>query len=139
VTAVTAQIDDVFRYGGHEYAVAGISEGELFDPSLLDLKPVGHCSACWRGYQAVFALSESRLVLDALHVSLDSQPGLEINNVKPAGPKGQHDWFDNHYQSVNYHLEYTGGVLSTSSTSTWASTPPGSTKPSSSWSSRAGD
>src|SRR6478672_2117870 len=68
--SVTAQINDTFRFRGHEYAVAGISEGELFDPSVLDLKPTGTCTACWRGYQAVFALLDSRLVLDTLHVTL---------------------------------------------------------------------
>src|SRR5689334_8415671 len=64
VTTVTAQINDVFRYQKREYAVAGISEGELFDPSLLDLEPAATCTACWRGYQAVFGLSGCRLVLD---------------------------------------------------------------------------
>jgi hypothetical protein len=52
---MTAQIDDTFRYRWRQYAVAGVSDGELFDPSLLDLKPAGTCSACWRGYQVVGA------------------------------------------------------------------------------------
>jgi hypothetical protein len=115
---MTAQINDVFRYRNHEYAVAGISEGELFDPSLLDLKPAGTCTACWRGYQAVFALSGSRLVLDALHVNLlkpgegyGREEGPQINGVKPGEPRGEHDWFNNHYEGLEYHLEYTGGLL----------------------------
>ena len=115
---MTAQINDVFRFRGREYAVAGISEGELFDPSLLDLKPVGTCTACWRGYKAVFGLSESRLVLDELHVTLlrpgegyQPQEGPAINGVKPTGPNHEHDWFNNHYEGINYHLEYTGGLL----------------------------
>ena len=52
---MTAQINDVFRYRNREYAVAGISEGELFDPTLLCLEPAGTSTACWRGYQAIFA------------------------------------------------------------------------------------
>jgi hypothetical protein len=118
VTAVTAQINDVFRYRGRDYAVAGISEGELFDPSLLGLKPAGTCSACWRGYLAVFGLSDSRLVLNALHVNLltpgkryERQEGPTVNGVKPTGPRDEHDWFNNHYEGIDYHLEYSGGVL----------------------------
>jgi hypothetical protein len=117
-TAMTAQINDTFRYREREYAIAGISEGELFDPSLLDLKPAGTCTACWRGYQAVFALSDSRLILDALHINLlkpgkgyEREKGATINGVKPTGPSGEYDWFNNHYAGLRYYLEYTGGLL----------------------------
>jgi hypothetical protein len=115
---MTAQINDTFRYRNREYAVAGISEGELFEPSLLDLKPAGTCSACWRGYQAVFALSGSRLVLVALHVNLftpgevfEHAEGPIINGVRPGKSRGERDWFNNHYEGLAYHLEYTGGLL----------------------------
>ncbi len=107
---MTAQIDDVFRYHETEYSIAGISEGELFDPTLLDLRPVGTCSACWRGYQAVFADDESRLVLDTLHVSL-TKGGPTINGVVPTGREEKYDWFDNHYSGLGYRLDYTGGLL----------------------------
>ncbi|KPL12677.1 hypothetical protein AMJ74_06400 [candidate division WOR_3 bacterium SM1_77] len=115
---MTAQIDDIFRYNDTDYSVVGISEGELFEPSALDLRPVGTCTACWRGYQAIFAVSDSRLTLDTLHVSLltedeemERQEGPTINGVTPTGPQGEYDWFDNHYVGLGYHLEYTGGLL----------------------------
>lgn len=113
---MTAQIDDTFRYHGCEYAVAGISEGELFDPALLDLEPTAMCTACYRGYQAVFGLSGKRLVLDALHVNLRSpgrerQEGPEINGVKPTGPVEKDDWFNNHYEGIRHNLLYSGGLL----------------------------
>lgn len=54
---MTAQISDLFCFQEHEYDLAGISAGELFDISLFDIKPVWRCTACWRGYQAVFGLS----------------------------------------------------------------------------------
>jgi hypothetical protein len=115
---VTAQIQDTFHHRNREYSLVGISEGELFDPSLLGMKPVGLCSACWRGYHAVFGLSGTRLVLDELHIylaapgdDLQREPGPEINGVKPAGPQGKHDWFNNHYRGLGYHLEYSGGLL----------------------------
>ena len=93
--------------------------GQIFDPALLDLKPAGTCTACWRGYQAVFAISGLCLVLDTLHVNLlkakekgyEPQEGPIINGVKRSGRSDKHDWFNNHYEGLNYHLEYTGGLL----------------------------
>jgi len=108
---MTAQINDAFRYGKREYAVAGISEGKLFEPSLLDLKPAANCTACWRGYQAVFAVLESRLILDTLHVNLEEAKGPMINGIAPAPPKKGLDLFNNHYLGLKYHLEYSGGLL----------------------------
>jgi hypothetical protein len=118
---MTAQINDTFRYRDSEYSVAGISEGELFDFSVLDLKPSMASTACWRGYQAVFAVVQSRLVLDTLHVNLlrpsegknwgEREVGPVINGVTPSPPRKKFDFFNNHYEGLNYHLEYTGGVL----------------------------
>ena len=115
---MTAQIHDIFRIRDTEYSLAGISEGKLFDPADLELNPVMTVTACWRGYQAVFAVSDSRLVLDTLHVNLfeegercERKAGHAINGIKPTAPEGEYDFFNNHYEGLNYPLEYTGGLL----------------------------
>jgi len=114
---VTAQINDLCRYQDEELSIAGISEGILFDPSRFGLDPVGTCTACWRGYQAIFAVQSSRLVLDTLHVNLPGrenpveQVGPEINGVSPTGHRGDGDWFNNHYEGLGYAWDYTGGLL----------------------------
>lgn len=118
---MTAQINDIFLFGKQEYSVAGISKGELFDIAVLDLKPSMCSTACYRGYQAVFAIAQSRLVLDTLHVHLlrpgeakdryESDIGPVINGVAPSLPRKGIDFFNNHYDNLNYHLEYSGGVL----------------------------
>jgi len=117
---MTAQIDDLFRYKRNDYSVSGISDEPLFEPVLLDLNPKGSCTACWRGFQACFALSGSRLILDRLGVNLYKSgdgyirdPGPTINGIKPTCKSGEYDWFNNHYKKLNYHLEYTGGLLIT--------------------------
>ena len=69
---MTAQFNDSFRYRGEEFAVAGISEGELFDISLLDLKPVMACTACYRGYVAQFGVAGAKLVIATLQVNRNS-------------------------------------------------------------------
>ena len=116
---MTAQISDTFRHNGIEFSVSGISEGELFKPSILDLNPAGTCTACWRGYQATFAVSRSHLVLNTLHVNLlvadgdryQRQEGPTINGISPTGSRGEYDWFNNNYVGLEYHLEYSGGLL----------------------------
>ena len=115
---MTAQINDVFNYRDQEFAIAGISSGELFDPHILGLEPIGACSACWRGYLAQFAVFNSRLVLEHLHVSLftDTETfthvtGPTINRLDPVEPEGDFNWFNNYYKDLNYPLEYSGGLL----------------------------
>jgi hypothetical protein len=113
---MTAQIDDRFAFQEGLYCLAGISEGDLFDPSVLELDPSGTSTACYRGYAAIFGLCDSRLILDRLHINLLSSDGDDvvgpiINGVAPTGSQSQHDWFNNHYQGLNYHFEYSGGLL----------------------------
>lgn len=115
---MTAQIDDRFVFRGRDYSVAGISEGFLFDPFVLGLHPVGTCTACWRGFQAYYAISDGHLVLDALHVNLlEDGPGFvrvegpSVNGVTPSAQTDTRDVFNNHYEGLEYPLEYTGGVL----------------------------
>ncbi len=118
---MTAQINDTFRYHAKEYAVAGISEGELFDISILELEPSMASTACWRGYQAQFTVVQSHLVLDTLHVNLlrpgegknryEREAGPVINGVTPSPSSRDLDFFNNHYQGLSYHIEYSGGLL----------------------------
>ena len=152
---MTAQINDRFRYRNGNYSLAGISKGELFDISVFDLSPTMASTACWRGYRAVFAISQSRLVLDSLSVNLiredkqyfpgghrakrrlnlpvirggddyqryRSEQGPVINGIMPSfsrAPDGvastkeflaKFHLFNNHYEGLNCHLEYSGGVL----------------------------
>ena len=118
---MTAQFNDIFLYQGERYAVSGISEGELFDPKLLGLNPVAACTACWRGYVAEFSILDARLVLQNLSVNLynlddeeagrQSETGPEINGVLPLHPDGEYELFNNRYENLNYHLEYSGGLL----------------------------
>lgn len=115
---MTAQLDDLFQYNDAEFSLAGISDGNLFHPSLFGLSPAFVSTDCYAGYQAVFALSDSRLVLHALHVNLhteakgyERQAGPPIQGVAPTGPEREHDSFNNHYAGLEYQLDYTGGLL----------------------------
>ncbi|MFO0911399.1 MAG: hypothetical protein U0795_00455 [Pirellulales bacterium] len=116
---MTGQIDDCFRYDGTKYSVAGISEGQIFDPAWLGLTPVSPCTACWRGYQAIYTVIDRQLVIETLCVSLpgrgspdDGAYGPPINGLFPQSPENPNeDFFNNHYIGLNYPLHYTGGML----------------------------
>jgi hypothetical protein len=115
---MTAQISDLFMYQDRQFDLAGISEGELFSPESLDLHPIGHSTGCYRGYQAVFAVHDGRLVLKTLNVSLytdgPARPeplvGPTIQGVAPKRDEDEYS-FNNIYEDLNYPLPYTGGVL----------------------------
>jgi hypothetical protein len=116
----------MFRHGGQEWIVAGISSGELFNPSAeFGIKPVGSASCCWRGYIAAYAIHDGRLVIEDLHLNLreiiEDAPkrsrrpklgralaGPEINGHKPE--KGGLIC-NNRYRGIDYPLNYTGGLF----------------------------
>jgi hypothetical protein len=114
---MTGQISDGFRYQDRDFDIAGISDVKSwFWPSQLGLEPVAPCSACWQGFYARFAISDSRLVLDQLHIFLagknySPKNGPSINGVKPKGQGEGNDWFNNHYLDLGYPLKYTGKLL----------------------------
>lgn len=116
---MTAQIHDRFRYQGTVYSMVGMQGLELFSPVAFGLHPARASTACWRGYQAVFAIADAQLVLATLHVSLvafdEGRRRLEgpvIHGVEPTGPsRDHHDMFNNYYEDLNLPLDYTGSLL----------------------------
>ncbi len=118
-TLMTAQINDGFRYRNKEYSLAGISEGELFDPAVFDLKPTWSCTACYRGYRVTYSILNSHLIISDLHINLveddkgrKRQQGPTINGVTAVEPgKKLGFFFNNTYADLNLHMEYSGGLL----------------------------
>lgn len=116
---MTAQMDDNFLYNDVDFSISGISEGELFNPNILNLNPVSTCTACWRGYVARFSLSYSILVLKNLEINLfrddrgnlREKTGPVINGVKPNSSQQKFNLFNNYYCDLNYRIDYTGGLL----------------------------
>jgi hypothetical protein len=115
---MTAQINDLFIYKGEEFSIAGISEEELFVPQSVGLNPSMASTACWRGYQAIYSLQDSRLVLQSLLVKLvkgDCQEmhpvlGPAIGNTAPIQTL-EHVFFNNLYENLKLPLQYSGGIL----------------------------
>ncbi len=116
---MTAQIHDEFRYQGTAYSVVEVRDEALFSPAAFGLYPAGASTACWRGYQAVFAIADSQLVVATLHVNLltfkgglQRREGPVVHGIEPSGPaRDHHDMFNNHYEGLDYPLAYTGSLL----------------------------
>ncbi len=119
---MTLQIPDLFLYNGAEYHVAGISEETLFEPASVGLSPAWATTACYRGYQAIYSLTNECLVLETLSAKLLAKEGesyrplvgREINGVKATQSKEQlrFSWcFNNIYEHINIFLKYSGGIF----------------------------
>lgn len=108
---MTAQFNDLFRYQEKEFSIAGISAGELFRPADFGLSPIPASTACWRGYVAVFSISESHLVLDTLSVNLQEKSAPAINGILPSEPTRRLRLFNNVYNDLQFRIPYTGGLL----------------------------
>lgn len=115
---MTTQIENCFHYQEKDYRIAGILEDDLFFPRDYDLHPVQASTACYRGYYAVFTVSESRLFLERLDVRLvrktedgyKEQKGPPINGVAPHF-NSDGIIFNNQYDGLHLPLPYTGGLL----------------------------
>jgi hypothetical protein len=81
------------------------------------MDPIGMCSACWRGYLAIYSLNDDKLVLNKLEINLvkikesefNAITGPEINGVKPQ--LNPHHHLNNTYEDLNFPLNFTGGIL----------------------------
>lgn len=123
---MTAQISDRFEYHECEFDITDISDNQSFDLSFLNLSPSMTSTACWNGYQAVFGISNDKLVLNSLYVNLIQKDqegrdrrleGHAINGVAPrpdrrAPPSIYYEEeFNNYYYDLALPLDFTGGML----------------------------
>lgn len=116
---MTAQFQDIIRYQGEDYNLVGMSEEGLFEPEQYGMQPVSTCTACWRGYIAIYAVDDRKLLLSELLVNLnpfdEKAPNASaaplLNNVDPVKMTDEHGLFEYDYRNINLPLPYTGGLL----------------------------
>lgn len=109
---MTAQISDSVRYRAHVYALAGVNGNGLFDPSNCGMKPIGRCTACWRGFLCRYKVDckQKRLLLERLAVCLN-EPATVLFEVEPKKDEGEFPLFSAIYEGLDYQVPYTGGLL----------------------------
>jgi len=115
---VTTQICDTLFYNGKCYSLVGRGWHGLINPQKMGLRPVSSCTACWRGYQAVYKLSGRRLMLENMRLTLgfegDGEKPLQgpvINGVRPSGPEDEWDVFNCYYEGINHPVDFSGSLL----------------------------
>lgn len=103
---MTGQINDIFKFNGVEYVIAGIDGPELFDPVAEGFEPKIASTACWRGFYLVFETTDMYLYLDEINIRQDEAK--VFNGKKPK--KGE--WmFSHQYANLKYKLPFTGKIL----------------------------
>ena len=107
---MTAQFSDPVKYRGQSYSIAGKNGPGLFDPTEHGMKPVGRCSACWRGFVCTYSVEGQRLLLDRLAICLDG-PAPILFGVQPKPEEGDLPLFDAVYEELRHPVPYTGGLL----------------------------
>ncbi|MCK4973321.1 MAG: hypothetical protein KAS52_08360, partial [Candidatus Heimdallarchaeota archaeon] len=103
---MTGQISDSFLYYNEEYSIVGIDGNELFEPLSFDIETIPASTACWRGFQGFYRITEEFLVLQDLYISMKEKK--EIRGKKPS--KGE-SYFKYHFNELNLKMSFTGTIL----------------------------
>jgi len=116
---MTAQISDIVFYNERKCSIAGINGKGLFNPYEYRLRPVGSCSACWRGFMATYAVKNETFFLDRLDINVYQterkwfwpfRRNIRLNGVRPVSG-GEYNLFDQHYPQLDLKIPFTGGIL----------------------------
>jgi len=107
---MTAQFSDTVFYSGEAYSLAGVNGSGLFDPETQGLKPIGTCSACWRGYLCEYEVVENRLLLQRLQISIDKE-AKALFGVAPEESEDEIRIFGADYKGLSRRVAYSGGLL----------------------------
>ncbi len=99
----TWQISDILIYEGKEYPILNTMMSSYFD-KYPDRDPKddsqGRCSGSWRGYQAVFEVSEDVIYLKDIFSDPCRERKSVLKKVTPDGKRLAIDWYTSFVTSV---------------------------------------
>lgn len=115
---MTAQVSDQFTYRHKEYQLAGLNGRGLFDPRDHGMRLTAPHTACWRGFNAHYAVQDRQLRLKGLRVhasEVDTLPlllyGAPLQLFDDDDDIFHHMGFDGTYQDCPDPVPFTGGLL----------------------------
>ena len=115
---MTAQAPDRFTYRHKEYSLAGINGTGLFNPDEHEMKLRSPNTACWRGFEAHYAIRDEQLRMIGLKIcahDMDTLPlllyGSPLQLFSDAQQQVDHEFFDGMYQDCPDAVPFTGGIL----------------------------
>src|SRR4051812_48640333 len=106
---MTAQINDVVKYAGEDWKLAGANGGRLFDPKAFGLQPREASSACWRGFICHYELRDDQLFLEEVQMALSSTPPPLLGREPEISI--QKIGFNAAYRDLGAHVAFSGGLL----------------------------
>jgi hypothetical protein len=108
---MTAQASEYIRCSDKRYAIAAIENEWPFQPQAYGFTPKMMSTACWRGYQCTYCVTDDRLYLDSLRINIGNLAPREWLGVTPT--KGKFFRYDGgwEYNGVALPISYSGGVV----------------------------
>jgi hypothetical protein len=110
---MTAQVSDFVNYKNEEYSSAGIHGHGLFNPLEYGLQPNPNvcCTACYRGYQCGYSITDKELLLSSLKINLE-QPTKKLFGIQPNTSKSKVGLiFNAAYLDLAHKIPFSGGIL----------------------------
>jgi hypothetical protein len=107
---MTTQSLDHILYRGEDYAILSEGSGTLFHPWQVTIIPEEMHTACYRGYQSTYEITDHALFLDTLVVRAKDGRYPFINDTPPSFPAGVPWWQISHatYKNLGLSIPYTG-------------------------------
>ncbi len=114
---MTAQVSDIVSFLGEGFSLCAFSNGEPFNPKEYNYNTVSSSTACYRGYQVEYLVTDKLLVKSVTlnHQDLKAESSRlkkphDLNCISPLKSKQNFigAW---KFNDVNLILEYTGNIL----------------------------
>jgi len=104
---MTAQMTDTFLLEGKRYSLIGKRGNGLFEPSEHGIATTMMNTACWRGYIAMYSITDA-LRLDGVWLQMaDPDPERTLFGKKPV----EYERGRAMYHDLAHVVEYSGGLL----------------------------
>ncbi len=110
---MSAQFEDIYIFQNKSYSIIKAKPSACFEPKEYGLEPdTDCCSACWKGFHAVFSIVEKRLFIKDLFIETKDQIYPSIAGVQVKFQK-EVDYFTFFpvYESLSLFVPYTGKLL----------------------------
>ncbi len=84
--SMTAQRGDIYKYNNNQYTCLSWSGGPRFNPRDYGFDPTAMDTACWRGFQCIYEITDFSLKLQELYIYDANGFYPEINGVSIIDP-----------------------------------------------------
>lgn len=102
---MTAQIADRFLFNKEYYSLIGIKGGSLPTPKSFGMESEMMTTACYRGYHALYELTEKELILREFTLNEPHRKYLPIDGIKPVVTE-----YYGTYENLNLIVDFTGKI-----------------------------